>query len=137
MFRNAREVQRTGALNPPTFLLGSFRDVLLFSKRLSERAELCTFVFLCLHLEEVKIVSSVYMSRKICITAADGHTASTIGELLLTDDAFKKKYNSLTGLSLKPDAPHCKELTELGSENRHSQARPDEGNGRSAAADGH
>jgi hypothetical protein len=55
------------------------------------------------------------MSRNICITAVDGHTGFTISELLLTNDTFKKKFSSLTGLSLKPNAPHCKELSKLGA----------------------
>jgi len=54
------------------------------------------------------------MSRNICITAVDGHTGFTISELLLTNDTFRKKFDTLTGLSLKPNAPHCKELAKLG-----------------------
>lgn len=55
------------------------------------------------------------MSRNICITAVDGHTGFTICELLLTNETFKKKFGTLTGLSLKPNAPHCKELAKLGA----------------------
>lgn len=54
------------------------------------------------------------MTRNICVTAVDGHTGFTICELLLTNDTFKKKIDTLTGLSLKPNAPHCKELAKLG-----------------------
>jgi len=55
------------------------------------------------------------MSRNICITAVDGHTGFAISELLLTNDTFKKRFGTLTGLSIKPDAPHCKELEKLGA----------------------
>ncbi|KAJ5576113.1 hypothetical protein N7535_003039 [Penicillium sp. DV-2018c] len=55
------------------------------------------------------------MSRNVCITAADGHTGFTIGELLLTDDTFKKAINSVTALSLHPDSEHCKDLATLGA----------------------
>ncbi|KAJ5145879.1 uncharacterized protein N7515_000443 [Penicillium bovifimosum] len=55
------------------------------------------------------------MSRNVCITAADGHTGFTIGELLLTDDTFKKAIASVTALSLNPDSEHCKDLATLGA----------------------
>ena len=54
------------------------------------------------------------MTRKVCITAVDGHTGYTIAELLLTDNQFSKKLDSVTGLSLKPHDAVCKELTKLG-----------------------
>lgn len=54
------------------------------------------------------------MTRKVCITAVDGHTGYLIAELLLTDEAFSKKVDSVTGLSLKPHDAACKELTKLG-----------------------
>jgi hypothetical protein len=55
------------------------------------------------------------MSRNVCITAADGHTGFLIGELLLTDETFKKAITSVTGLSLHPHAEHCKSLSTLGA----------------------
>lgn len=56
------------------------------------------------------------MPRNICITAAEGHTGFAIADLLLAHDNFKKKFTSLTGLSLNPNAPHCKELAKRGVE---------------------
>ncbi|PGH13134.1 hypothetical protein AJ79_03841 [Helicocarpus griseus UAMH5409] len=55
------------------------------------------------------------MSRKICVTAVDGHTGHLITELLLTDDHFKKQFDSVCGISLHPDAERCKELEKLGA----------------------
>ncbi|CEL05037.1 hypothetical protein ASPCAL06159 [Aspergillus calidoustus] len=55
------------------------------------------------------------MSRKLCITAVDGHTGFLIAELILTDETFKKKLASVTGLSLNPNADSCKELEGLGA----------------------
>lgn len=53
--------------------------------------------------------------RNVCITAIDGQTGYLIAELLLTDSSFSKKIDSVTGLSLHPSSPKCKELTELGA----------------------
>ena len=55
------------------------------------------------------------MSRKLCITAVDGHTGHLIAELLLTDEKFSKKIGEITGLTLHPNAARCKELANLGA----------------------
>ncbi|KAL9100080.1 MAG: hypothetical protein Q9163_004504 [Psora crenata] len=55
------------------------------------------------------------MARKICVTAADGQTGTTIAELLLTDDTFAKKIDAVIGLSMKPNDPNCKSLAKLGA----------------------
>ncbi|EPS25995.1 hypothetical protein PDE_00931 [Penicillium oxalicum 114-2] len=55
------------------------------------------------------------MSRNICITAVDGHTGFTIAELLLTNDDFKQKLGSITGLTLHPNSELVKELSSLGA----------------------
>jgi hypothetical protein len=55
------------------------------------------------------------MHRNICITAVDGQTGYLIAELLLTDETFKKKIDSLTGLTLHQNSNKCKELTKLGA----------------------
>ena len=55
------------------------------------------------------------MHRNVCITAVDGQTGFLIAELLLTDPTFSKKVDSVTGLSLHPNSPKCKELTKLGA----------------------
>lgn len=54
------------------------------------------------------------MSRNICITAVDGHTGHLIAELLVTDENFKKGFDSVTGLALHPTIARCKELEKLG-----------------------
>ncbi|EFR05188.1 hypothetical protein MGYG_08202 [Nannizzia gypsea CBS 118893] len=56
------------------------------------------------------------MARKICITAADGHTGHLITELLLTDPNFKKQFDSVVALTLHPHAERCKELQKLGAQ---------------------
>lgn len=53
--------------------------------------------------------------RNVCITAVDGQTGFLVAELLLTDPTFSKKVDSVTGLSLHPNSPKCKELTKLGA----------------------
>lgn len=55
------------------------------------------------------------MSRKIVVTAAEGHTAFTIIELLLTDEDFSSKIDEVTALSLHPDDPRCEELAQMGA----------------------
>ncbi|GMF77392.1 unnamed protein product [Aspergillus oryzae var. brunneus] len=55
------------------------------------------------------------MSRQLCITSVDGHTGFLIAELILTDNKFKKAIGTVTGLTLHPDAPFCKELSKLGA----------------------
>lgn len=55
------------------------------------------------------------MSRKVCITAVEGQTGFLIAELLLTDETFKKKIDSVTGLALDPTSPKAKELQSLGA----------------------
>lgn len=55
------------------------------------------------------------MPRNICITAADGQTGYLIGELLLTDENFSKKIDSVTGLSLHPTGAKSKALEKLGA----------------------
>ncbi|KAF2877803.1 hypothetical protein BDV95DRAFT_556013 [Massariosphaeria phaeospora] len=55
------------------------------------------------------------MSRNICISAADGHTGFLIAELLLTDETFSKKYDSVAVLSLHPTSARAKELAKMGA----------------------
>jgi hypothetical protein len=55
------------------------------------------------------------MSRNICITAVDGNTGSAIVKYILENDSLKKKVGTVTGLALKPNAPHAKELAKLGA----------------------
>jgi hypothetical protein len=55
------------------------------------------------------------MSRKLCISAVDGQTANTIADLLLSNDDFSSKIDSLVGLSLKPNHPNCKAIGKLGA----------------------
>ncbi|KAK4110217.1 NAD(P)-binding protein [Canariomyces notabilis] len=55
------------------------------------------------------------MTRKVCITAVEGQTGFLIAELILKNDRFKKKIDSVTGLSLDPSSPKAKELQSLGA----------------------
>jgi hypothetical protein len=55
------------------------------------------------------------MSRNICISAADGHTGFLIAELILTDNNFSQKVDSVSVLSLHPSSARAKELTQLGA----------------------
>jgi nucleoside-diphosphate-sugar epimerase len=55
------------------------------------------------------------MTRKVCITAVEGQTGFLIAELILKNDRFKKKIDSVTGLSLDPSSPKAKELESLGA----------------------
>jgi hypothetical protein len=60
-------------------------------------------------------LSTVNMSRKIAITSVDGHTGSLIAELLLTNESFKSKTSSVTGLALYPESSQCIALQKLGA----------------------
>ncbi|KAH7029876.1 uncharacterized protein B0I36DRAFT_245099 [Microdochium trichocladiopsis] len=55
------------------------------------------------------------MSRNICITAVEGQTGFLIAELLLTNNSFSGKLDSLVGLTLDPKADKAKELESLGA----------------------
>ncbi|KAG5928266.1 hypothetical protein E4U53_002715, partial [Claviceps sorghi] len=55
------------------------------------------------------------MTRKICITAADGHTGFTIAELLLQHREFSRKIDSVVGLVLDAKSARAQELTDLGA----------------------
>ncbi|KAK4125992.1 NAD(P)-binding protein [Parathielavia appendiculata] len=55
------------------------------------------------------------MTRNVCITAAEGQTGFLIAELLLTDQDFKKKIDSLTCLVMDPSSAKAKELQSLGA----------------------
>ncbi|KAL1840687.1 hypothetical protein VTJ49DRAFT_237 [Mycothermus thermophilus] len=55
------------------------------------------------------------MTRNVCITAVEGQTGFLIAELLLTDAEFKKKIDSLTGLTMDPNSDKVKELKTLGA----------------------
>lgn len=55
------------------------------------------------------------MSRNIAISSTDGHTGHLIAELLLTDEGFKKKFASLTCVTLNPDHERNESLKELGA----------------------
>ncbi|KAG6018464.1 hypothetical protein E4U41_003881, partial [Claviceps citrina] len=55
------------------------------------------------------------MTRKICITAADGHTGFAIAELLLQHREFSRKIDSVTGLVLDAKSERAQELRDLGA----------------------
>lgn len=55
------------------------------------------------------------MSRNVCITASEGNTGFLIGELIMTDPAFKNQVTSVTCLTMNPDHDRCKELGKLGA----------------------
>ncbi|KAH6632064.1 hypothetical protein F5144DRAFT_572961 [Chaetomium tenue] len=55
------------------------------------------------------------MARNICITSIEGQTGFLIAELLLTNDRFKTRIDSLTGLALDPSSPKAQELQALGA----------------------
>lgn len=55
------------------------------------------------------------MSRNLAITAGDGQTGHLIAELILTNDDFSKKINSLTITSLDPDSELAKDLEKKGA----------------------
>ncbi|KAK4636003.1 hypothetical protein CLAFUW4_01690 [Fulvia fulva] len=52
--------------------------------------------------------------RNVAITAVDGNTGHSIAELLLTDETFSTKIDSITGITLHPSAAKSKELAKLG-----------------------
>jgi len=53
--------------------------------------------------------------RNVCITSVDGSTGFLIAELLLTDNRFSSKIDSLTGLALDPSSAKATELAGLGA----------------------
>lgn len=55
------------------------------------------------------------MTRNVCITAVDGETGFLIAELILKNERFKKKVDSVTGLALDPTSAKAKELQSLGA----------------------
>lgn len=55
------------------------------------------------------------MARKICITAADGHTGFLIAELLLQHREFSRKIDSVVGLVLDAKSERAQELKGLGA----------------------
>jgi len=55
------------------------------------------------------------MTRNICISGGDGHTGFLIAELLLTNNDFKSKVDSVSVLCLHPSGARAKELTQLGA----------------------
>jgi DNA-binding NarL/FixJ family response regulator len=55
------------------------------------------------------------MSRKVCVTAADGNTGFLIAELLLTHPDFKSKVDAVVALTMHPTAAKSKELGQLGA----------------------
>jgi nucleoside-diphosphate-sugar epimerase len=55
------------------------------------------------------------MARNVAITAIDGNTGFAIAELLLTNDTFSSKIDSVVGLSLSPKSPRAKEIEKLGA----------------------
>jgi nucleoside-diphosphate-sugar epimerase len=55
------------------------------------------------------------MSRKVCVTAADGNTGFALIELLLTHSDFKKGVDAVVGLTLHPSSAKAKELGKLGA----------------------
>lgn len=50
------------------------------------------------------------MIRNVAMTAIDGHTGFVIAELLLMNNTFSSKIDSVVGLSLNPKSPRAKEL---------------------------
>lgn len=62
------------------------------------------------------------MTRNICITAADGNTGFLIAELILTDNDFKKKVDSVSVLALHPEEGRAKELADMGRSCRRDSA---------------
>lgn len=54
-------------------------------------------------------------TRNVCITSIDGSTGFLIAELLLTDNRFSSKIDSLTGLALDPSSAKATELAGLGA----------------------
>jgi hypothetical protein len=54
------------------------------------------------------------MARNVAITAIDGNTGFAIAELLLTDNTFSSKIDSVIGLSLSPKSQRAKEAEKLG-----------------------
>jgi len=55
------------------------------------------------------------MSRKVCITAVDGHTGFAIAELILQHKEFSRKVDSVAGLAIAPKSEHAQELKSLGA----------------------
>lgn len=55
------------------------------------------------------------MSRNLAITAGDGQTGHLIAELILTNDDFSKKVNSVTITTLHPESERAKELEKMGA----------------------
>lgn len=55
------------------------------------------------------------MRRNVCITAVDGQTGFLIAELILKENKFRSKIDSLTGLALDTSSPKAKELEGLGA----------------------
>jgi nucleoside-diphosphate-sugar epimerase len=65
------------------------------------------------------------MSRKVCVTAADGHTGFSIVELLL-GDIFASKVDSVVALVLDPSSDRAKQAKDLGAtvvEHKHGRER--------------
>lgn len=55
------------------------------------------------------------MSRNLAITAGDGQTGHLIAELILTNEVFSKKINSLTVTSLHPENERAQDLKAKGA----------------------
>ncbi|GJN78620.1 hypothetical protein PLIIFM63780_002129 [Purpureocillium lilacinum] len=55
------------------------------------------------------------MSRKVCITAVDGHTGFAIAELILQHKELSRKVDSVAGLAIDPKSEHAQELKSLGA----------------------
>jgi hypothetical protein len=60
-------------------------------------------------------VTTITMTRNICITAVDGHTGFTIAELILKHRDFSRKVDSVVGLTLDPDSKRAQELKGIGA----------------------
>jgi len=54
------------------------------------------------------------MPRNVCVSAVDGQTGFLIAELLLNDDTFSSKVDSVCGLTLLPTSDKCEEIQNLG-----------------------
>lgn len=59
-------------------------------------------------------IHTILMTRNICISGGDGHTGFLIAELILTNNDFKSKVDSVSVLCLHPSGARAKELSQLG-----------------------
>ena len=63
---------------------------------------------------DIDKVHTIVMTRNICISGGDGHTGFLIAEIILTNNDFKSKVDSVSVLCLHPSGARAKELSQLG-----------------------